>query len=93
MQSMNKVQQGQSFIDMVYQQTGSIDEVVAMALKNGKSITNEVSIGESISPTKITNMEVFSLFQNRNPATAIRANKNDTLEGIGYWAIEKDFKI
>ena len=35
MQNMNKAQQGQSLIDMVYQATGGIEDIVNAAILNG----------------------------------------------------------
>ena len=48
MQATNKVLQGQTFIDMVCQQSGSYEDVIATAILSGKSITDDVVITERI---------------------------------------------
>lgn len=93
---MNKVQQGQSFIDMVCQLTGSFEDVLAMAILNEKSITDSLNIGDELTGSGIKNPEVVNLFSKKQPATEnilVMADNPDQLEGIGYWIIEKTFKV
>ena len=95
MQNMNKAQQGQSFIDMVYQETGGFGDIVEIAVLNGKSITEDIQIGETILIDKVVNPTLKNYLQRRKPATAIRYKQTteSRLQGIGYWAIQTDFKI
>ena len=96
MQNMNKVQQGQSFIDLVCQLTGSFEDALAMAILNNKSITDFVNIGEEIKGTTIKNFEVVNQFSKKQPATADIQNLEDpeeNLEGISYWIINKNFIV
>ena len=48
MRNMNKAQQGQSFIDMIFQGTGGFEGIVEAAVLNDKSITDDIEIGENI---------------------------------------------
>jgi len=94
---MSKIEQGQSFIDKVTQQTGSFENVLEMALLNGKSITEDVVIGDILIASKVTNSYVVNFLntQNRAPATLAEI-KPSTLPldvGIGEMAIETSFII
>lgn len=88
------VKQGQSFIDVVCQATGSIDNIIAEAVSSGKSITNDIVIGEVISTAKETDMEVISILRRKNPATSgTEEMMGEELEGIGNWIINLDFIV
>lgn len=95
MQNTNKAQQGQSFIDMVYQGTGGFEGIVDAAVLNGKSITEDITIGENILVGETTNNSIKNILQRKNPATAIQHKEARTkkLEGIDYWVIQSDFII
>ncbi len=92
---MNKAQQGQSFLDMVVQLTGNIDNALDMALKNNVSITDNIAIGAEFTAVSTTNKSVVEYMENNNPATAINT-EDSTLtiyEGISFWAIDNDFIV
>lgn len=95
MQNMNKAQQGQSFIDMVYQETGSFEGIVEAAVLSGKSITEDIEIGEIILTEKVVNSSMKNILQKRKPATAIRQelSTDKQLQGIDYWIIGTDFIV
>lgn len=96
MQIMNKVQQGQSFIDMICQTTGSYDGALEMAILNNTSITDDVKIGEQIKGSEVKDQDVINQFAKKQSATAERISLTDEaeiLEGIDYWIIEKTFKV
>lgn len=94
MPSMNKVQQGQSFIDMVVQQSGSFDEIINAAILNNKSITDDLVIGEVINVTRILNEDNVRLFRSKQPATALSPGSIiPGPGGIGYMIIEETFIV
>ena len=96
MQNTNKTQQGQNFIDMVCQLTGSYEEVLAMAILNNRSITTPMQIDEEIKATKTVDPEIVNLFAKKQPATAVLQNLEDPIEefdGISYWIINKTFIV
>lgn len=95
MQHTNKAQQGQSFIDMVFQETGGFEGIVEAAVLNGKSITDTIDIGETILVGAVTNHRIKSLLQRRRPATAINQMQEaiNQPKGIRYWTIGIDFII
>lgn len=95
MQNMNKAQQGQSFIDMVYQETGSFEGIVEAAVLSGKSITEDIEIGEIVLTEKVVNSSMKNILQKRKPATAIRQELSidKQLQGIDYWMIGTDFIV
>lgn len=95
MQNTNRAKQGQSFIDMVYQQTGSFEDLIASAILNGTSVTKDIAIGDEIQTPAVRNLKNYLALQKRNPATAIRTQfeQREELEGIGYWIIANNFKV
>jgi len=92
-----KAKQGQSFLDLVIQGTGSIENAFIMALANGVSITQNLNIGDELKPTQITNASVVNGFNENNiPATALIDSEESLLnssEGIGEMIIEATFEI
>ena len=96
MQNTSNVQQGQSFIDMVCQLSGSYEDVISAAILNGKSITGTVVIGEEIKTENKLNEDVVNMFAKKRPATDIslyQAEPAEELDGIGYWIINKTFIV
>ncbi|MGJ5643198.1 hypothetical protein [Formosa sp. S-31] len=88
--------QGQSFFDLVIQGTGSIDEAFAMALaNNGRSVTDDVVIGEHFEAHTVARKSIVSLFSYQVPATAgaEAAVAPPAQGGIGYMGIEIDFVV
>lgn len=93
-----KVRQGQSFLDLVVQETGSIDNAFEMSLLNEQSITDDLTVGDEIKVSKVTNRLTVNLFGgNHKPATGIN---NEELEeitpfdpGIGEMIIGKTFIV
>ena len=94
MQNMNKVQQGQSFLDVIIQQTGKLEETINSAILNNASLTDEATIGSEFNVEKTTEKTLYQ-FQNRRPATAIENNDTNVVakSGIGYMQIGKTFKV
>jgi hypothetical protein len=89
--------QGQSFIDKVLENTGSIENVFQMALLNDISITDDLSIGMELKISEATNKRIVELFGEFNrPATAL-TNQNYELivpdDGIGAMIIENTFIV
>ncbi|AUS04478.1 hypothetical protein C1A40_02875 [Tamlana carrageenivorans] len=92
------VEQGQSFLDMVLQETGSVENALAMAIENQLSITSDLQIGQNLNAVPVTNKRVAALFHNNNkPAThqtfPDSGNLSPILGGIDYMAIEVDFIV
>ncbi|QHN64841.1 hypothetical protein [Bergeyella cardium] len=93
---MSRAQQGQSFIDMVYQMTGGFEDIMKMAVLNEKSITDDIEVDEIIISDNVQNNEMIFFFQRNKPATAITAyniEQEKDPEGISYWAINGNFKV
>lgn len=68
---MNRVDQGQSFLDMVLQMTGSIDNAVDMAIANGVQLTDTMATGQVLNGTPVTDSDTAGQWnRNRKPATA-----------------------
>lgn len=69
----NKIYQGQSYLDKVMELTGSAENAFEMAILNGRSITDDVVIGQELKSSAVTRKRVVALFNGFNrPATDIR---------------------
>jgi hypothetical protein len=89
-----KVKQGQSFIDIICQATGSLDNVISEAIVNKKSITDDLMIGEEIFTQKEIDSEVIKILSRKNPSTNGTVEMlGENLEGIGNWIINLDFIV
>ena len=82
MQNTSKTQQGQNFIDIVCQLTGSYEAVLEMAILNGRSITTPLMIGEEIKGTQIRNQDHVNIFRKKLPATALEQSTDDAIEEL-----------
>lgn len=94
---MSKVKQGQSFIDKVIQQTGSVENALEMAIANGVSITDDPSIGALFVPAGTIKKNMVAFFAaNEEPASDITLQlKDEVIEvvGLGAMAIENSFIV
>ncbi len=88
----------QSLFDVAVERLGSAEAAFALALKNGLSITDALTPGQTILLADVADADVSGYFTSRaiRPATA----KAETTgggelvnEGIGYWAIGIDFIV
>lgn len=92
----SKVYQGQSFIDKVLETTGSTENAFEMALLNGFSLTDTVTIGQELQASGATRKGIVKIFNAQNrPASAIRTIAGEAVEqdGIGYMAIGNNFIV
>lgn len=92
-----KVRQGQSFLDLVIQTTGAIDNAIDMAVLNSRSITADLKVGDDVQAANVSSQKVVNFFtpKNKIPATAwtgIEASK-PKLEGISYWELKNEFIV
>lgn len=90
----------QSFFDVAIQHTGNVMNAFAVAAANGMSITALLASGAVINIPKglSFNNDLYSFYKAKQiqPATAWTGeteNGEQELEGIGYWIIEKNFKV
>ena len=94
---MSKVLQGQGFLDMVIQLTGTPDTALETAILNAVSITEDLPIGKELTGTGVVKRAVVMYLQENNlPATAISDFDNsDIVEqfGIGAMVIEENFIV
>jgi len=90
------VKQGQSLLDKAIQLTGSIENALDLAILNGKSITDQLLVGETIMPSRITNKRTVNFYKTIDePATNATLEVIDALDdlGIGAMAIESTFIV
>jgi len=66
----------QSIFDIAVQQCGSVEAAFAIATLNGKSITDELVVGEVLRVPAVVNRNVAMYYVNGNlkPATALSNN-------------------
>lgn len=93
------VMKGQTLFDIAVQETGSVENALAIAIANGLSLSGVVEVERAIKipGTIIKEAKVvdYLALKGIKPASdADETNTEITLpEGIGSWAIEIDFKI
>lgn len=91
---MSKVEQGQSFINKVLEQTGSVEGLLATALLNGISITDDLEIGFELKTDIVYNTSVIEILKERKPANAqIFTTDIPTYMGIGFMEIGNNFIV
>ncbi len=90
----------QSLLDLCLQHTGSLEGLFELALENHISITDELSVGQTLEvPDGIaTDREILSYYTacGLQPATAFTEEDKQILdrkEGISIWAIHLDFIV
>ena len=90
----------QSLLDACLQHTGSLEGLFDLALENHISITDELSVGQTLEvPDGIaTDREILSYYTacGLQPATAFTEEDKQILdrkEGISIWAINLDFIV
>lgn len=95
MQNTNKKQQGQSFIDMVIQQSGSFEEIINAAVLNDASLTDNLTIGATVINKNVINQTNVNLYKKQQPATDLQKGSDDSesYKGIGRMKISSTFKI
>ena len=96
MQNTIKVQQGQSFIDKTLELTGSVENLLEMAILNNVSITDDVAIGVEIIGSSIIKHSVVNQMINQNIATKLTKNIDLSVPqelGIGKMKIGSTFKV
>lgn len=96
MQTTDKIKQGQCFLDMVIELSGSVDNAIEMAMLNNVSITDRLKINDVVVCNNITNKRVVQLFKNKNTATALSTDDYNIikgLQGVGVWIVGIDFIV
>lgn len=88
----------QSLLDIAVQTSGSIEAVIALAYKNGVSITDQLPIGIKLETVGVVDKTVVERYvvKKIRPATALSNGENvspETSGGIGYMAVEIDFIV
>ncbi len=86
---------GQSLLDIAVQECGGLDTLVDVAIANNVSITDDLEAGVALSIDSISNADVQRYYKIRGikPATALTIEENSEFQGIGFWAIGKDFVV
>ena len=73
--------QGQSFIDLVLQSTGNMENIVAMAIANDVSITDVPNIGDTLQVEGTIKTSITALLESRYmPASVSRTDEPAALD-------------
>lgn len=88
----------QSLLDIAIQHTGDVTNAFALAVANGISVTDDLQPGaDLVIPDDITtDADILNYYSAKGlqPATGYTATAiAPELEGIGYWIIQKNFKV
>lgn len=93
----SKVYQGQSFLDKTIELTGSIDNVFVLALENGVSISDNLTVGTSLKYTGKQLKTITDLFGDNNRCATKITDSNLSVvvpdDGIGAMIIEDTFIV
>lgn len=95
---MNKVGvlQGQSLYDLAIQETGTVESVFELALKNNMSVTDTLPLDIPFEiPSEIAKeKKIVSYYKalNLKPATENKGSLGVAI-GINFWTIEVDFTV
>lgn len=92
MQSI-KIKNEQCFIDVVLEATGNLNNVLLMAVANNTSITDENVVGSDYKVVGTINRPVVDRLRTYPPGTSLAPLDIEILEGVGYWIVNKDFKV
>jgi hypothetical protein len=93
-----KVLSGQTIIDMAVQELGDASRAFELAVLNGLSLTDDLSVGQvlSIPDAAKEQRSTVQMFKDKANAPA-SADKEGLMigkeDGIEFWAIEKDFEV
>ena len=91
------VKQGQSLLDLAVRYIGVPEAYINIANLNGLDITAVLEPGKILLIPEVVNNKVISVFSSQNePATDylnFETEGPEQLEGIGYWIINKNFKV
>lgn len=91
------VKQGQSLLDIAVRYIGNPEAFIEIANLNGLDITAVLQPGKILLIPAVENKKVISVFNSKNePATDYlnyELEGSEDLEGIGYWIINKNFKV
>lgn len=96
---MNKVivKQGQSLLDLAIRYVGVPSAYIEIANLNGLDITSVLEPGKELLIPEPVNKKVISVFSSKNEPATDYLNYSvvgpNQLEGIGYWIINKNFKV
>lgn len=97
---MIKILNNQSLIDVALHHTGSAQNAFLIAKENSLSVTSYLVAGyELVIPEGVAfNREMLDFYESKKiqPATDETYNEltqPEELEGIGYWIINKNFKV
>jgi hypothetical protein len=91
---MSFVQDKQSLLDIAVESAGSAEAVFGVALANNKSITGRLSTGEELKDIPEANRNIAAYYREKGLKPATGGNQEGTsMEGIGYMAVESNFKI
>ena len=76
--------------DLALQACGSISALFDLAMRNGMSITDELTVGAELATPSVVDKRVHSWYSNNSiePATA-----DNQQQGIGYWTIGVNFRV
>lgn len=93
-----EVMQGQNLLDVAVQTTGNADNALLIALRNGISLTDDLTAGQSIdTDAGTTDANTLNYYKQRNihPATAMTAAEQAATPygGIEFMGIEIDFIV
>lgn len=94
---MQKVQDRQNLFDIALQTAGGLEAALALSIKNGVGLTDDLKDGAELITTSAINTKVKQGYavQEIQPATALTQENQDNFSpgGIGQMCVGVDFEI
>jgi hypothetical protein len=93
-----KVYEKQSMLDITVQHSGGIDAIFDLAFKNGLSITDDLSINDTLQKSElVVDSDVVEYYLHKGIISTTAPQEEDLINypigGISYMGIETDFKV
>lgn len=88
-----QITNNQTWLDITCQATGTLDNLFAIALANGVSITDVPIAGAEAVIAGDIHKNKENYLKEKNVVIGTRDDSTATMEGIGYWYLENDFEV
>lgn len=92
---MIDILKGQSLADIAIQETGSLENLIALAIENNVPVTDSLEDMPQVSiPVEVnTSKSVLAYYRARGLKPATNLEQFPGGEGVEYWIIERDFVV
>lgn len=91
------VKDRQTLLDVALETSGSVEAAMELAIRNGRSLTSELSDGDRLTSVEVVDAKVVERYSAEciSPATEVAVEGKLTMsyKGIGYMTVGVDFMV